>query len=113
MLKDKKKKNNKKSKKIIIGAIILILLLSVIILILLIQFKIIKYDFKSFALKPELFKIEDKCSVIVGQLIHTVNNEGTCMMKCKTECEVRDMKFFNLEFIEIENDCNKCSCYCK
>jgi nitrate reductase NapE component len=63
--------------------------------------------------KPVLFVIEDKCSLIVGQLISTIRDEETCELKCKSECNVREMTYVREEFILIEDDCNVCNCFCK
>ena len=93
--------------------IILAILLAGIIFALLVESGYIENPLRSSFSSPELFVIEDSCSLIVGQLIHTIENSDTCEMRCKTECSVREMSFHDSEFVEKENDCNECNCYCK
>lgn len=96
---------------------ILIITLSFILVAILIaislELNIIKNPIKGFQIAPELFIIKDKCSLIVGQIIHTINDESICKMKCNAECEVREMQFRSSEFTKKEGDCHECRCYCK
>ena len=117
-----KSKNNQKvktkkyfSKKSKLGFILVILavILAIIMMLLLIEFRMIKNPIKNPLAQPQLFVIDDKCSLIVGQLMHTINDGDGCEMRCKTDCDVRKMDFYNSEFIKNEKDCNNCECYCK
>jgi len=109
----KTKKYSHRKNKFGFFLVILAILLATIITILLIEFKVINNPIKNPLAKPQLFVIDDKCSMIVGQLIHTINDGDGCEMRCKTECGVRKMDFYNSNFIKKQNDCNGCNCYCK
>ncbi len=115
--KKSKKRSQKKIKKRTIKAIIaiLVLILMVISLSLLIEFRVIKNPLKEIKLRAESknFEIKDNCAVIVGRLIHSINDENTCELMCKTTCSTLEMKFQSSEFMKKEEDCNKCSCNCK
>ena len=63
--------------------------------------------------KPEKFEIRDECSLILGKVIHQIKDEGNCKIMCLGECEVRNMEFYDSEFIEKESDCHVCYCYCR
>jgi len=102
-----------RKKKILLTIELLLIFLAVLVLFLLFQFGFIKNPIKKINLEPEFFDIKDNCAMIVGQLIHTIDNEVTCELVCKTNCETREMKFYSSEFTEKENDCNGCACFCK
>lgn len=59
------------------------------------------------------FEIPDVCTIIAGQLAHSIEDEDRCAQICRAECEVRESSFVESEFIERENNCNQCQCYCK
>jgi len=107
------KKRSFKSINFGIIIIFLIIALLAIILILLVEFKIIDNPLDNPLSQPQLFDIEDRCSLIVGQLMHTIEGSDSCEIRCGTECEVREMNFYDSEFTKHENDCNSCECYCK
>lgn len=104
------KKNLKKTKKIL-----LILMISIAVLILiLLYFNATSSDgFNSLFDKPEKITIEDRCSLVMGQLFHEIKNEDECRIKCKSNCEVRGKNFAESEFIKNNNSCHTCNCYCK
>ena len=107
-------KKSKVSKRFISILIILLSAILVIIIpLLLIQIGLIKNPLNYLPSSPELFTIEDKCSLIVGQLIHNIGDEDSCQQICKSNCEVREMQFYSSEFEKKEEDCNKCNCYCE
>ena len=106
-------KRYKKRKITLISIFLLVFLLVIMLLLFLFQLEIIKNPYAKFGAKPILFKIRDECSLIVGQLIHTYNDEGSCKNRCNAECEVRNFNFYNVEFIEKEKDCHECNCYCR
>lgn len=104
-----KRKKKKTSKKIFI----LILLLSILLIILLIaQLDLITY-LKNIKKEPELFVIKDECALILNNLIHQIKTEGECKIKCEHNCDIREKNFHDSEFIEKNDDCNICNCYCK
>ena len=105
-------KKKHRPKRLHVMIILLIIFLLVLSLILLIELNIIKNPIENFNLQPKLFTIKDDCTMIVGNLIHKIKDEGGCEMACKTECGVRDMNFHSSEFIMSERDCHSCNCYC-
>jgi len=113
----KKVKNKKKhvlhKKTMLVIILFLALFLTILSLILLVQFNFIKNPLEKISLKERIFEIKDECSLIVGQLIHTIKDESTCEIKCKTNCDAFDMNFQNSEFTEKNEDCHTCKCTCK
>jgi len=108
-----KHKLTKKSLLVIIA--LLFISLAVLALFLLSEFGVIQnFSFlKDFSLEPQLFTLKDECSLIVGQLIHTIKDPESCELKCKNNCNIREMKFHDSEFTERQSDCHKCECYCR
>jgi hypothetical protein len=75
-----------------------------------------EFDFFAKDLGEEVeldFFINDECSIIAGQLIHVINNEGNCKIMCRAHCEVREKEYSNSSFMTRENACHQCHCYCK
>ena len=107
----KRRKLNRKNTKL--ALILLIIALLALVFILLVQFGFVNNPFEKLNREPELFRVEDSCSLIVGQLIHTINNADECEVRCKANCELRESDFHNSEFSQREKDCNLCNCYCK
>jgi hypothetical protein len=62
--------------------------------------------------EPEMFSIKDECSLMMGNLIHQIRDEGECRIKCVNECDVREMNFVRFEFEGKNNDCSSCDCWC-
>jgi hypothetical protein len=111
MQKKKQGKNSKKTiKKILI--IVLIILVIVFILLLIIQSGIIN-NIKNISREPVKIIIEDVCTVYFGSILHDIKNEAYCKIKCTDECKISEMNFFKIEFIEYQDKCNVCDCYCK
>jgi len=105
------KKNGKRSR-LIKSTLIIIILLIVLIAIL----SVIEYypnALVSLTEKPKLYVIQDRCSIILDRLIHQIKDEGECRIACRNECGVRNEQFESSEFIEKENACHICNCYCK
>lgn len=55
---------------------------------------------------------KDECSFIAGQIIHTINNEDECGLKCISLCLVVSKDFSKSNFTLRENNCNLCECDC-
>ena len=111
-MQEKKEKKIGKKKLNRIFLIILIMLLAVLCVSLLVQFQeksIIKNPFK----KPELFVIKDECSVIFNNIVHEIKNAGECRIFCRNECGIREKEIYDSEFVESNNSCHTCNCYCK
>ena len=49
----------------------------------------------------------------MGNLVHSVENEDVCNMKCLSQCEVNDMKLIDFEFESDGVTCNSCTCTCR
>jgi len=63
--------------------------------------------------EPEKIVIEDRCSLVMGNLFHEIKNKEECRIKCKSNCEVRGEEFSESEFIKNNSSCHTCNCYCK
>jgi hypothetical protein len=110
------KDGNKKifSRKLVyVILIIFVLILGGLVLGLLFEFNIIGNPLSAMTAKTQVFFVEDRCSLIVGQLIHTLNDESECKVRCRTTCELRGVQFYDFEFVQKTEDCNTCKCYCK
>lgn len=91
--------------------LILAICLVVIGIFLLIENEFIENPFTS--REPVTIEARDFCSLIAGNVLHTINNGDECRLQCLAQCETRDMSLGDSEFNKIENDCNTCSCYCE
>ena len=109
-MKKKKAEERKKLTKIVL---VIIITLSIFVLALLLIQQGILEDIKRKMSEPKLFEIEDECSLILNRIIHKIKNEGECKITCRNECGLRKMNFYSSEFIEKENACHTCNCYCK
>jgi hypothetical protein len=102
-------KKNRLLNKIIFLAIIL----AVIFLILLAIWLEIPLFLEELFKKPQMFQIKDECSMILSKLIHQINDQNACKIKCISECSFRETEFYNSSFIPNEDSCSICNCYCK
>ena len=69
---------------------------------------------KSFFSEPVFFEVYGDCSYAPGiGLVYQIESIEDCSVVCRNECEVRKMERFNYSFLNIQNPCNKCECYCK
>jgi hypothetical protein len=107
------KKKGKKSRLLLTGLIVLLIALIALVGILLLQLGVVDNPFTNLHFQPKEFIIKDECSMIVGNLIHSIQDEGVCEQKCKTDCDVRDMFYYDFEFTEKMGDCHECKCYCR
>jgi len=73
----------------------------------------IQNPFEELMRPVQTYSLEDKCSLIAGQIIHSIENEDACRINCMAECEFRDLNFHKSEFFLGERECNSCFCYCK
>src|SRR3989339_897624 len=62
---------------------------------------------------PEYLLIKDECALIMGNLIHKIQNEGECKIACQNSCKIKGYFYFNSTFVSFNNQCNTCDCYCK
>lgn len=95
-----------------------ILMIVLIILIVLTCFLLaIRFDFFGNILdstkKPMKIEIPGECYLIMGNIFYNINNEDDCKKECDNECWVRKKEYVNSEFIEDQQNCNLCNCYCK
>jgi hypothetical protein len=63
--------------------------------------------------ETQKFTLLDECSLVLGNLLHSINEQGECRLRCKNNCEIRNLNFENSEFREEENNCHTCDCYCR
>ena len=96
-----------------VSVIFLIILLASLISVLLIQLGVINNPFYNLHSDTKVIVIKDECTMIAGNLIHNIQDEGICEQKCKTNCDVLKMFFVSSEFAERTNDCHACICKCR
>lgn len=107
--KDKVKLSSKKTKIIIIT---LIVLLTITIILILVAAGIL--DMSRLARNEvKVFQSQDKCSLIVGKLIHVIRDSDDCRINCRADCNVRQLEFVDSNFTASFTSCNQCTCYCK
>ena len=63
--------------------------------------------------KPRMVGVSDECSLIFNNIVHQIKNDGDCKIRCKNECQLENMNFYNINFTSQSNSCNICGCYCK
>lgn len=61
----------------------------------------------------ERFVLQDECNLVMGNLIHQIRTDGDCIIRCRNECELREMDFVRMEFVPQNNSCHDCDCYCR
>ena len=61
---------------------------------------------------PEYFVVKDECSLMMGNLIHQIRDDGECRNRCVNECSVQEMDFDRFSFEAKNNDCSLCECWC-
>ena len=106
-------KNKKKTTKIIrIFSLITIALVFLFLILLVVQINFKKL-FGEFNKEEKMFVIEDKCSIMMGNIIHEIKDGDRCKIMCKNECSVRKMSFLNFSFIWKNDSCHVCNCYCR
>lgn len=98
----------KKSQKLTI--ILFWSLIILLIILIFIDLKFWKYLEKK---EVKLISLQDRCSVMFENLLHTIKDESNCENYCRAECITRKMEFYKTEFYLKENSCNICNCYCK
>jgi len=108
----KSKKKRKRSKVVPVFMVILAVVLVVLVVYLLVESGVVESPFENVHIQPQKFLIRDECARIVGNLMHTIDDEEGCEQKCKTDCGVREMSFHDSEFIGRVSDCHLCDCYC-
>ena len=69
--------------------------------------------FSLFPKETRNFDIEDKCGNFGVGIVHTVENEGVCKMRCRAKCGSIDFEYKKIVFESFINKCNTCKCYCE
>ena len=105
-----KKQNSGNIIKIIL---ILIILLAIIFFIILIMQSSILDSVNSLYKKPKMLAIKDECSRIFSNIVHQIKSEGDCKIRCRNECQLKNMNFYDINFTSNSNSCNICNCYCR
>lgn len=106
----KKKKFNRKLNLFLILTLFLVLI--IICIIILNEYGILKKENPNHFIEKN-FTIQDECSIIAGKIIHPIDREEDCAIKCVARCEVQSLSYINSEFIKKEERCNFCQCLCK
>ncbi|HLD86647.1 MAG TPA: hypothetical protein VJB12_01145 [Candidatus Nanoarchaeia archaeon] len=63
--------------------------------------------------ETQTFQIQDKCGMFVNLFSHSIAGIGQCKSRCEQQCEAKEMRYAGIEFEEIPNSCNTCSCSCR
>ncbi len=100
----KKRKNRKVVVALFSGVVLLILALSGLVL--------SNFGFFENA-EARMFVVNDECSLVMGNLIHQIRDEGECRIKCVNECDVREMDFVRFIYESKNDGCNSCECWCE
>ncbi len=100
----RKKKNFKRN------LIVLYILFAVLILLVLINLRVWEYLGEK---EIKVITLEDRCSVLFNNILHTIKDESGCENYCRAECSTRDMDFYKSEFSLNLEGCNSCKCYCR
>jgi hypothetical protein len=104
------KLKTKTSKSILIIILILIILLLVLSVL---EFFPEKIPSNS---EEKLINIQDKCGIILGNLIHEIRDKEDCDLRCFNECNIQNLEKVKIEFSNTpkeNNSCYQCDCYCK
>src|SRR4030043_2327905 len=88
---------------------ILLALILILILLISINLKIWKYLEKR---EIKMISVPDRCSILFNNLLHSIKDESSCENYCRSECIVREMKYYKIEFTNNLDSCNICNCYC-
>lgn len=107
------RKKSWKSSLVVTILIVLLVVLVILVPVLLYQLGMISNPFKNLHLESKEFVVRDDCSMIVGNLIHSIQDQDVCGQKCRTDCGVRNLFYQDSKFTERPGDCNECKCYCK
>ena len=110
----RKRKSKKRSKKKIFHYSRYIIAIVIILVIIVIALILIEGDIASDFKTPKVKEIQltDKCTLVLGNLIHQIKNEEDCILQCKRECTAQDMNYQNVAFEFRESDCHNCKCFC-
>lgn len=104
MKKGKREKNNKKVVGILFACVGILVL--VLIGLVLNSFGFFEEN------NPEYFAVKDECSLMMGNLIHQIRDDGECRNRCVNECSVQEMDFVKFSFEAKNDDCSLCGCWC-
>ena len=89
---------------------IILLLTAILMILILINIKFWKYFDKE---DIKIVSLQDRCSIMFENILHTIKDDSGCENYCRAECITRDMSFYKSEFEAMEDSCNTCNCYCK
>ncbi len=103
-----------KNKRRVLKTIFFLIIMLILILGSLIYFQsgLPKY-IKRYMGEPRLFEITDECSYLVGNLIHQIRDSDECKIRCNNQCETEKLNFYKMNFVQKNNSCHVCQCYCK
>ena len=105
---------NKKKQIALLKIIVYIIIILMILLIILVLIQSgIKESVKHLFREPIKVNVSDECSFIMENLIHEIRSDGECKLECMNACYIRDMGFYEHNFIFNNQGCHDCECFCK
>jgi len=107
--KKEKIKTTKKRKILLITLILFLVVLSTLLVLQFQEKSVIKKIFQ----EPTMYEIKDECGLLFNNILHEIKNSGECKISCINECSIRNKNFYDSNFIEKNNSCHTCNCYCK
>ncbi|MFH1510825.1 MAG: hypothetical protein ABIF10_03975 [Candidatus Woesearchaeota archaeon] len=60
----------------------------------------------------EVFPVPDKCGPIYGNVFHSIKDNSTCRIVCRSTCESLEKEFVSSLFIDNGLRCHECNCSC-
>ena len=74
---------------------------------------LIAYADYHFMFRHHTFEIEDKCGMIAGSVMHILDTEAACEIRCKSQCSAQEMSYEKSAYTGLEQGCNICKCTCR
>ena len=62
--------------------------------------------------KEVISTIPDKCSLLLGNLIHQIKDDSSCRISCRNYCDTIKKEYLLTKFTEYQEKCNTCECHC-
>ncbi|MFH0978197.1 MAG: hypothetical protein V1837_02735 [Candidatus Woesearchaeota archaeon] len=66
----------------------------------------------SCAAVQKTYVIKDECGPIQGNIFHSVQDEDSCRIRCRGNCQALEMEYVQDRFIDHGIRCNECNCTC-
>ena len=62
--------------------------------------------------KEVVLEIKDNCGVFLNTVMHQIDSDDACKIRCINQCKVADLDYSNHVFQDNNQECNTCKCYC-